>query len=116
MSGLVIIRGHQQQGVGAGGLGVLGQHQGGSGVIAAGAGDDLDPAGDLLDAVFHGFHVLFQRHGGGLAGGAADADGVRTGGDLTLDQLTELVKVHLVVIGEGGDDGNAGTGKNGVMH
>ena len=37
-------------------------------------------------------------------------------GDLTLDQLTELVKVHLVVIGEGGDDGNAGTGKNGVTH
>ena len=45
LGALVVVGGHQQQGVGAGVLGVLAQVDSGGGVVAAGAGDDLDPVG-----------------------------------------------------------------------
>ena len=64
LAGLVVVGGHQQAGVGAGVLGVLGQVDGGGGVVAARAGDDFDPVVHPLDAEFHRGDVLPDGHGG----------------------------------------------------
>ena len=53
-----------EAGVGAGVLGVLGQVDGGGGVVAARAGDDFDPVVHPLDAEFHRGDVLPDGHGG----------------------------------------------------
>ena len=76
LAALVVVGGDVEQGVGSGVLGVEGEVDGGGGVVAPRAGDDLHPVIDPLDAVLHGGDVLPNGHGGRLAGSAADADGV----------------------------------------
>ena len=105
-----------EEGVGAGVLGVLGEVDGGGGVVAAGAGDDLYPVVHILDAEVDGGDVLPQGEGGALTGGAHGADGVHAGGDLLVDELGEAVVVDGAALVEGRDDGGAGTGENGLSH
>ena len=116
LAGLVVVGSHMEQGVGPGVLGVLGQVDGGGGIIAARAGDDLDPVIHLLDTELHGGDVLPDGHGGALAGGATDADGVDAPGDLLVNELAEGVVVDGAALVEGSDDGGAGAGEDRLSH
>ena len=89
------------QGVRAGVLGVLGQVDGGGGIVRACAGNHLYPVVHPLDAELHGGDVLPDGHGGRLAGGAADAHRVHTGLNLGIDQLAEGVIVDGALLVEG---------------
>ena len=115
LSGLIIIRSDDEQAIHAAGLCVQGQIQGGHGAVAAGAGDDLDPMIDLLDAVFDGGLVFLDGLGGGFAGGAADGDGTGAACDLKLDQLTQLIKVNAIFM-IGSHDSHTSAGKNRSLH
>ena len=105
-----------KQGIRAGVLGVEGEVDGGGGVVGARAGDDLHPVVDPLHAVVHGSDVLPDGHGGRLAGGAADADGVHAAGDLGVDQPPEGVVVDVSVGVKRGGNGHAGAGEHGSAH
>ena len=116
LAGLVVIGADQQGGISAGVLGVLGQIDGGGGVVAAGAGNDLDPAVYPLDAVFHSGDVLPDGHSSGFAGGAADTDRVHTGGDLGIDEAPEGFVVDIAVLVKGSDQSGTGAGKYRSSH
>ena len=116
LGGLIVIGRHMQQSICAGILGVLGQVHRGGGVVAPRPGNDLHPAVDPPDAVFHDGDVLPDGQGSALAGGAADADGVHTAGNLLVNQLAEAVVMDSSAVQKGGDDGAAHAGKNGLSH
>ena len=116
LAGLVVVGGDVEQGVGSGVLGVLGQVDGGGGVVGPRSGDDLHPVVHPLDAELHGGDVLPDGHGGRLAGGAADAHRVHAGFNLSVNQLAEGVVVDDVVLIKGGDQGGAGAGKDWSSH
>ena len=105
-----------EQGVGSGVLGVEGEVDGGGGVVAPRAGDDLHPVIDPLDAVLHGGDVLPNGHGGRLAGSAADADGVYAAGDLRIDETAEGVIVDGTAGVKGSGDGHTVSGKDRSSH
>ena len=107
---LVIIGGDVEQGICTGILCVLGQVDGGRGVVAAGTSDDLDTVIYPLD------NVLTNRHGSGLTSGAADTHRIHAGGDLVVDQLSEGVVVDAAVLVKGSDQRGTGTGKNRTSH
>ena len=114
LGGLVIIGGHQQKAVRAGLLRVVGEVKGSGGVVAAGAGNDLDAVVHVLHAVVHAGNVLPDGLGGGLAGGSTDADGVRSGSDLHIQKLTKLIEINALLV-KGGDDGDTGAGENRLL-
>ena len=60
-------------------------------------------------------HLRNQGHGGGLAGGAADDDGVGAVFQLEVDEPAQGGQVHRLVV-EGCDNGHAGAGENGCSH
>ena len=105
-----------EQGVSPGVLGMEGEVDGGGGVVAPRAGDDLHPVIDPLDAVLHGGDVLPNGHGGRLAGGAADADGVHAAGDLRVNKAAEGVVVDGTAGVEGSGDGHTVSGKDRSSH
>ena len=105
-----------EQGICTGILCVLGQVDGGRGVVAAGTSDDLDTVIYPLDTKFHGSNVLTNRHGSGLTSGAADTHRIHAGGDLVVDQLSEGVVVDAAVLVKGSDQRRTGTGKNRTSH
>ena len=105
-----------EQGVGAGVLGVLGQVDGGGGVVGPRPRNDLYPVVHPLHAELHGGDVLPDGHGGGLPGGAAHAHRVHPRLDLGVDEAAEGVVVDDVVLIKGGDQGGAGAGKDGCSH
>ena len=105
-----------EEGVSAGILGVLGEIDGGGGVVTACAGDDLHPVVGPFDAEFHHGDVFPDAHGGAFAGGAADADGVHATLDLLVDEGAESVVVDGAALVKGGDDGGTGTGEDGLSH
>ena len=68
---LIVVGGHQQQGVCSGGCGGFTVFQRPGGVIAAGPGDNRYPAGSGARHGTDNSDALLQSQGGGFAGGAA---------------------------------------------
>ena len=102
LGGFVVVGGHQQQGVGAVGLRLLRQLDGIGGVVGAGAGHNRHAAGHAAHGVADALGVLVVRQGRGLAGGAADDDGVGMVGDLVVQDAAQLVIVDRAVGQHGG--------------
>ena len=115
LSSLVVVGSHHQQTVRSGGFGMLGEDESGGGVVAAGAGNDLTAAGYLVNSILDRYHMLLHGLGGGLAGGAANTDGVSAARNLELDQLTQPVVIDAIRL-VGGDDGDTRAGKNRLLH
>ena len=94
---LVIIRSDDQDGVGPGLFGVLGQLDRLLGGIRARACHHRNPALGLIDAPFDHLLVLVMRERRALAGGADRDQSVGALGDLPFDQVAERVLVDRVV-------------------
>ena len=105
LGGLVVIRSHDKKGVGAGLFGLEAELQGMAGIVAAGPGNDLHTACNVIDTVLDECDVLVILEGGAFAGGAADRDGSGAAGDMFIHELMELGVVDLALLGEGSDDG-----------
>ncbi len=116
LAGLVVVGGDHQQSVGAAVGGPFGQGAAVGGVVGAGPPDLPHPMGHGVHRVLDGGELLGVHHGGALAGGAADDDGVGAPGDLVLEDPAQLFKVDAAVLVHGGDDGHARTGKNRLLH
>lgn len=114
LGGLVVVGGHDQNGIGTVGAGALGQLHGVVGLVGAGAGDDRHPAVDPLAGVGDGAAVLGVGQGGAFAGGAADDQGVDPLGDLPVDQGPEAVKINAFG-GGGGDKGGSNASENRIL-
>ena len=97
LRGLVIIGRHGQQRVRAGSLRRLGKHDGGFGVVAAGAGNNGDPAVDFLSDKGKHIAVLLLGQRRRLAGGTAGDDRVGAVGDMKLKQLLQYLKIDCTV-------------------
>ena len=69
----------------------------------------------MLHAAFDGPHALGIGHGGRLAGGAADDDGVRPVLKLEVQQMPQRFQVYCFLV-EWRDDGNAAAGKEWGFH
>ena len=85
LAGLVVVRRHQQQRVGAHLLGMPAQLDGIRRVVRAGPGDDRHAAGRVLHRKADALGVLLVRQRGRFAGRAADDDGVDAVFDLVVD-------------------------------
>ena len=108
LAGLVIIRGHEQEGVGAGFVGTLREVEGFGRGVGARAGHDRDAASGELDRLADDFDVLVVVEGGGLAGGADGDQAVDAVLDLEFDQLLQVIPGHRS-IEEGGDQSRMGS-------
>ena len=82
---LVVVGGDLQGGVGADFFGELRQAEGFGRAVRAGAGHDLDSAGDGLDDEGDDALLFLVAERGRLAGGAHRDEAVGAGGDLELD-------------------------------
>ena len=116
LAGLVVVGGDQQQGVGAVRLRLTAEPDGVPGIVGAGARNDRNPPGSLFDGVADARGMLLIRHGGGLAGGAADDNGIGAVVDLVVNDAPQLLEIHAAVGTHGGDDRHGGAGKNGLLH
>ncbi len=100
----VVIGNDLQRGVGAAFLRMAGQRDRFRGRVAAGAGDDRDAAGDVIDGQLDEFAMLFRRHGGGFARRAHDDDRVRAFRDVPVDQLAQGIAVKTAVFEHRSDE------------
>ena len=116
LGGLVVVRSNGQTCVRAAFSGELGQRDGIIGVIGAGARDDGNAMVYVLAAPGQNLAVILVVQGGGLAGRAADDDGIGMMRNLVVDNTAELLVVYLTGGLERGDDRNTGTGKNRLLH
>ena len=110
LAGLVVVGRHQQQSVGPGPLRVPGQGQGVLCGVGAGAGDHRQPPVHVVHTELDGPHPLPVAHGAGLAGGAADDDGVGAVFHLKVQQLPQGGEIH-GLFGKGRDNGHTGPGE-----
>ena len=90
----VIVRRDEQDSLNADRLRVLGKLNGVSRVVGAGARDDRNAPGHVLDGEFNRGFVFVVVHGGGLARGARYANCVRMIFNLVVNHATEFGKVH----------------------
>ncbi|SST10097.1 Uncharacterised protein [Acinetobacter baumannii] len=100
---LVVVRRHQQAGVGAAAFRGLGQRHRLAGGVGAGAGDHRDAALDLVDHATDHLDVLFHVQRGRFTGGADGDDGVGAFLQVEVHQLGEAVPVQSTLSIEGGD-------------
>ena len=77
--------------------------------IAAGAGDDGQTPGDVVDGKANQLAVFFHGHGGRFTRGADDDDGVRAFGNVQVKELGEGLAVQRAVCKHGRDDRDDGT-------
>lgn len=112
LGGLVVIRRHQQTGVGAAFHGATGEVDGLASGIGAGAGDHRHPAAHKLDDLADDLAMLFFIESGGFAGGAHGDDGVGALLDVELDEPRQTVGVETLVCLHGGDQGHHATVKH----
>ena len=77
-----------------------------AGVVGAGAGNDFDAAGGVLNGGFHHRNVLFYAQRGRFAGGAHGHNAVGAGIDVPVDELFELLKIHTAIFVHGGNNGH----------
>ena len=80
-------------------------------VVRTGTGDDLASSGAILDRVRDERKLFVVRHGGGLAGRAADDDGVDASRELQVQQPVHDGKIDRTLI-ERRDD----RGRNALKH
>ncbi|CAB4392233.1 unnamed protein product [Rhizophagus irregularis] len=100
----VVVRHDLQRRIGAGFLGEARQADGLGSGIGAGAGDDRDTAGTMLDGQTNQFAVFIDADGGRLARGADDHDAVGAFGDMPVDQFFQAILVQAAVFVHRGDD------------
>ena len=116
LRGFVVIRRDLQQRVGADAFGVLRELQRIRGVVGAGARDDRNSAGNLLDAEADALFVFGIVERSGFAGRTADRDAVGAAGDLEFDQFRKLGVIDRIIIMKRSHDSNAGSGKYWLFH
>ncbi|MNM91872.1 hypothetical protein D3C81_1041830 [compost metagenome] len=100
---LVVVRGHQQAGIRATGLGGFGQLHGFASGIGAGTGDHRNTAVDLVNHATDNFKVLAHVESGRLARGADRYDGIGAFLQVEIHQLREAVPIQSTLSIEGGD-------------
>ena len=99
---LVVVRRHQQAGVGAVALGVTGKADGFLGAVGAGTGDHRNPfVGHRHDLADHTV-VFLEAQGGGLTGGAHRHDSMGALLHMPVDQTAQTFPVHRSVFAHGG--------------
>ena len=98
LAGFVVIRGDHQQGVGPQPFGLLRELHGIAGVVAAGTGDDRDPAGRGRDNLPDDRNVLLVIEGGRFARGTAGHQAVDAGGNLFFDQGAQALHIERTVL------------------
>jgi hypothetical protein len=116
LAGLVVVRGHQQQGVRAAGSRFCRQCTAMIGIVGTCTCHDGDAVVDRIDREFDGSQLLLIGHGRALAGGAADDNGVRSPCDLILNDTAQLVKIDTAVLIHRGDNGDSRTRKDRILH
>ena len=116
LGGLVVIGGHHQQAVSAALFRGLSQLYRIHGVVAAGTGDNRYPVVDVLNGEIQHLAMLVVVQGSGFTGGAAGNNGVGALFDLKFNKPCQLIVIDLAILVHGGDNGNAGAGKNGLFH
>ena len=107
----VVIRRDHQHGIRAHRRSDTAQLQRVSRVVRTGTGDDLASSGAILDRVRDERELFVVRHGGGLAGRAADDDGVDASRELQIQQPVHDGKIDRTLI-ERRDD----RGRNALKH
>ena len=107
----VVIRRDHQHGIRAHRRSDTAQLQRVSRVVRTGTGDDLASSGAILDRVRDERELFVVRHGGGLAGRAADDDGVDASRELQVQQPVHDGKIDRTLI-ERRDD----RGRNALKH
>ena len=106
--GLVVVRGDDEERVGAHRL-VAAAHLDLRGrAVGARADDDGHASRDRVDRVAHDGGVLLVRHRGVFTRRAERENGARAAGDLALDEMGEGFEVHASVFVEGRDHGDDG--------
>ena len=116
LTGLVVVRGDQQQGIGTVGLGLLGQPDGILGIVGTRARNHRHTACGLLDRIADAGGMLLIRQRRGFAGGTADDDGIGAMGDLVINDAAQFFKVYAAIGVHRGDNGNRSAGKNRLLH
>ena len=116
LGGLVVVGGHNENGVRTHLAGVFGVVQHVLGVIGAGAGDDGDTLSDLLHGVGDDLFLVFRFDGGVLAGGAHDHQRIDAVFNLEFDEAAQGFVVNGAVGDHGSDNGGSHAGENGVLH
>ena len=115
LRGLVVVRRDGEQRVDARALCGFGECDGGGGAVCAAARDDRDAMVHGAHAALNERHALIEAQRRGLAGRAADDDGVGAAAELPFDKTFEGGKIHRAVP-KGGDDGHGAAGKYGCFH
>jgi len=100
----VVVGDDLQRGVGADFPGVTRQRDRFGGRVAAGAGDDGDAAGHVVDGQLDQLAVLFRADGRRFAGGADDDDAVGAFGHVPVDQFAQAVLVETAILKHRRDD------------
>ena len=116
LAGLVVVRGDHQQGVGAAVGRAGGQGAAVGRVVGAGPRHHRHPVGHRVHRELDGGQLLGVGHGGALAGGAADDNGVGAAGDLVLKDLPQHIEMDASVVVHRGDDGHACTCEHRLFH
>ena len=104
---LVVVRGNQENAVGAVLLRLAGQLDRRLGAVGTGAGNHRNPAVHLLRRIADHRAVLLLGERRRLAACPGDDNTVCTAGNLLFQQLAELIKVDRSVLPERGDNRNA---------
>ena len=96
LRGFVVVRRDGEQRVDARALRGFGERNGGRGAVCAAARDDRHAAVDGAHAALNERHALIVAQRRGLAGCAADDDGVGAALDLALDETVEGFEIDTV--------------------
>ena len=115
LRGFVVVRRDGEQRVDARALRGFGERDGGRGAVRAAARDDGHAAVDGAHAALNERHALIVAQRRGLAGCAADDDGVGAALDLTLNKAVKGVEVDAAGA-ERRDDGDGAAGEDAGFH
>ena len=115
LRGFVVVRRDGEQRVDARALRGFGERDGGRGAVRAAARDDRHAAVDGAHAALNERHALIVAQRRGLAGCAADDDGVGAALNLALDETVEGFEIDTVAA-KRCDDSDGAAGKHTGFH
>ena len=115
LRGFVVVRRDGEQRVDARALRGFGERNGGRGAVRAAARNDGHAAVDGAHAALNERHALIVAQRRGLAGRAADDDGVGAALDLALDETVEGFEIDTVAA-KRCDDSDGAAGKDAGFH